>query len=55
MILSVFELTTTAPGMQSAAPGAAGSAEPATPSASECDFFLGLFAEVGASGACEPA
>ena len=49
------ELTTAAPGTQSAAPGAAGSAEPAAPSAAECDYFLGFFAEVGASGGCEPA
>ena len=55
IILSVPELTTATPGMQSAAPGAAGSAEPATPGAAECYFFLGFFAAVGAAEGCEPA
>ena len=55
MTPSVPELTTAAPGTQSATLGAAGSAEPAAPGAAECDFFLGFFVAVGAAEGCEPA
>ena len=54
MTPSVPELTTVAPVTQSATPRTV-AAEPAAPGAAECAFCLGVFAEVGASGAFESA